>query len=1350
MPREGMQKPKASSVIEEDAELVLALADTPINAGTVVARIAMHRKWTGRSGRVRVSDVSPVLATLEKRGDAIESGSLHRLHEPHVWRVLQEAKGRGHLARIAKELLGRGRSGYISPYATSIAQLRLLMMLGPKDALARKWDSALRHQYGLEGDFIARVFAGSLRPEWRAMLEPYAYHRFLTTACEKALDFLLPMAPLALEDALQSSDPKMRAAAARVFAMRGEEVELDGLALNAQQRGEVRLWGALLRRDYAAALELGDEVAMTRTGKPRALASGARTALALARAIGAARDGAVLERLSDHFIREPGQQSGNRGLLRMIVLSLINAIREQRPVATRHEHFWYDYERPLWHELLTERLGRLWTGGAVREKAGATLLEEYHRLAVEGGYSLVQSHLADTLTALRGGEPAADSLVRAYRQRPAWEIALDTLETIAAEDSANAAASAAKQGGPRLAWMVELRGDGDDVRVTPHLFSSPRARAPKNVSLERLLKGKVECTTDHDRRVLATVQEEKTYGYGSRTYYYLGPKALPALIGHASVIDGAARPVQVVAGEGELRAERVARKATRLSIHPPNLAHHAVTAAFRGENELVVYERSAELARVAALLASGPIEIPNQAEGRLASVLGKMGSKVRVGAGEQVAIEGKPVASNPRPALLCRWQRERLSLRLRTTPFGLQGPHFVSGHGASQIVAVVDGEALRTERNLEAERSAREALLQREPLASLPWSNDTSELEGLEDALDLLAALGDDRAPEEALDCTVAWPDGNALPTPTRLGVSTMRASIREGKDWLVATIELEVDPSRVLSYRELLARRTEGGRYYRLDDGGFLALSQELGRRLESLESLGKVSPKGIETSPVLLPRLMELTDDAGARKLDRKSKTRLAALESALSAEVATPRTIEAELRDYQHEGFVWMARLADAGLGACLADDMGLGKTIQTLALLARRASLGPALVVAPTSVVGTWIAEARRFAPSLELLPFSDAVDRVETLAKAAPNQVFVTSYGVLITEAEALAATRFETVVFDEAHALKNSQTLRSKAAFALNAGFRLSLTGTPVENHLGELWSVMRATLPGLLGSEKAFQKEFVQPIANGSRSRLAELRSRLAPFLLRRTKAAVLDELPERMETTLLVDPTPDERAFYAALRERALQRCSDSAIAGGDARMQILAEITRLRQAAVDPRVLDEEAPAGAKLEVLVERVLALHEEGHRPLIFTQFLPSLSRIQRSLEREGLVVLTLDGSLSAKERGARVEQFQQGNADAFVMSLHAGGVGITLTAADYIFHVDPWWNPAVEEQATGRAHRIGQKRPVHVYRLVTAGSIEEKILELHSTKRKLTGDLLEGLGEAQKLDIDTLRGLLG
>jgi SNF2 family DNA or RNA helicase len=310
----------------------------------------------------------------------------------------------------------------------------------------------------------------------------------------------------------------------------------------------------------------------------------------------------------------------------------------------------------------------------------------------------------------------------------------------------------------------------------------------------------------------------------------------------------------------------------------------------------------------------------------------------------------------------------------------------------------------------------------------------------------------------------------------------------------------------------------------------------------------------------------------------------------------------------------------------------------------------------------------------------------------------------------------------------------------------------LALTGTPVENHLGALWSLLRVVLPGLLGSQREFNTRFVEPIRTGNRGRLAALRERLRPFLLRRTKADVLRELPARSETTLLVAPTVKERAYYEALRRRAEKRLeAQREEPGGCTRVDVLAEIMRLRQAAVDPRLLgDDHAPQGAKLGLLAERVLALHAEGHQALIFTQFLDSLARIDARLRDEGLRVLTLDGSLSARARTQRVAAFQAGEADAFVMSLHAGGTGVTLTAADYVFHVDPWWNPAVEEQATGRAHRMGQRRPVHVYRLITEGTIEEKILALHRNKRRLTRDVLDGLEDASQLDLETLRGLVG
>lgn len=379
------------------------------------------------------------------------------------------------------------------------------------------------------------------------------------------------------------------------------------------------------------------------------------------------------------------------------------------------------------------------------------------------------------------------------------------------------------------------------------------------------------------------------------------------------------------------------------------------------------------------------------------------------------------------------------------------------------------------------------------------------------------------------------------------------------------------------------------------------------------------------------------------------------------------------------------------------------------MQALALISSRAAKGPTLVVCPTSVIHNWIAETKRFAPGLRPTILADTPDRAESLAACRSRELIVCSYGLLVSEAEALAGVEFATVVFDEAHALKNDQTKRAKAARGITAGFRLGLTGTPVENRVAELWSLFRVLVPGLLGTRAQFDERFAKPIARGEREAATQLRALLRHFILRRTKAQVLDELPPRTEVTLEIEQTTAARAYYEALRR----------------------------------------APAGAKIDALVEHVLALRDEGHRALVFTQFLTSMTLARAAFDAAGIEYLELDGATPAAERARRVDAFQAGEGDVFILSLRAGGIGMNLTGADYVVHLDPWWNPAIEDQATDRAHRIGQSRPVTVYRLISKGTSEEKILALHADKRDLADDLLARLEGAEALDLDELVGLL-
>ncbi|MFA1241228.1 DEAD/DEAH box helicase [Serratia odorifera] len=421
--------------------------------------------------------------------------------------------------------------------------------------------------------------------------------------------------------------------------------------------------------------------------------------------------------------------------------------------------------------------------------------------------------------------------------------------------------------------------------------------------------------------------------------------------------------------------------------------------------------------------------------------------------------------------------------------------------------------------------------------------------------------------------------------------------------------------------------------------------------------------------------------------------------------------PSTLKAELRDYQQAGFCWLSRLAHWGGGACLADDMGLGKTLRALALLLERAPGGPQLVVVPTSLTGNWLSESERFAPTLRLRDYR----RRREIADVGAFYVVVVSYGLLLQDAPAFTGQQWHSVVLDEAQAIKNAQTQRARAVMALKADFRLALSGTPIENHLGELWSLFRFLNPGLLSGLKPFNQRFATPIEQGDRLAGSTLKQLITPFILRRTKSQVLDELPPRTDILHRFPLSDEERHWYEALRQQAVERLES----GGDdiKPLQVLTEITRLRRFCCHPSlVLDNLPLAGSKLAACLDIIDELRENHHKALVFSQFVDHLTLLRTALDERDITYQYLDGSTPPTEREKRVAAFQSGEGDLFLISLKAGGTGLNLTAADYVIYLDPWWNPAVEDQASDRAHRIGQERPITVYRLVMENTIEEQM----------------------------------
>lgn len=684
-------------------------------------------------------------------------------------------------------------------------------------------------------------------------------------------------------------------------------------------------------------------------------------------------------------------------------------------------------------------------------------------------------------------------------------------------------------------------------------------------------------------------------------------------------------------------------------------------------------------------------------------------------------------------------------------------PLFPADEGRRDVPILRDGVRGYVRRRLGEEHA-----LVHERLAQLPLAHAEEEakhcfrITALDAALDLVKAL---EHPPDGVEAQ--WLDERPR-LRSGGGPNGLRIEIRRERDWFGIAGGLAIDRER-LELAVLLDAMRREQRYVRVGPASWVELSDELRARLRPVADHAHATRDRLEISLGALPAIDELSQ-AGAH-VDAAPAWTLAAkrLAAAQKLEPRPPASLRKILRPYQVEGHAWLTRVAAWGAGACLADDMGLGKTLQTIAVLVDRAALGPAIVLAPTSVTSNWVKELARFAPKLRAVLLTEQDDRSASLARLGKRDVLIVSYGLLVREAARLAELRFATLVADEAQALKNAETQRAKAARRLDAELRIALTGTPLENHLGELWSIFSIVFPGLLGSWEQFRTRFALPIERGASSgdpvaeadaehARAALSRVLRPFLLRRTKAEVARELPARTEIEVPIDMSDEERELYEHARLAAVAHLTAMATGLRDEqrRFQVLAALTRLRLLASHPKLYDPTSSVpSSKLQRLLELVEELRDGGHRALVFSQFTKHLQLVRDELDRSGIAYQYLDGETPAKERARRIEAFQAGAADLFLISLKAGGTGINLTGADYVIHLDPWWNPAVEDQATDRAHRIGQTKPVTVYRLITRGTVEEKILALHGKKRQLVAQVLDGTGAAAKIGTNDLLALL-
>ena len=561
-------------------------------------------------------------------------------------------------------------------------------------------------------------------------------------------------------------------------------------------------------------------------------------------------------------------------------------------------------------------------------------------------------------------------------------------------------------------------------------------------------------------------------------------------------------------------------------------------------------------------------------------------------------------------------------------------------------------------------------------------------------------------------------------------------AKVVAHKDYLELEIEALVD-GRAVPIKELLKNAARGQNVMVFKDGLRARINDEWLNRYRTLIEFGGLKEVN---GKVRVPRhaaamAVGLAESGGEMELDEQTLDLASLAKGGASIpHVELPGGLNATLREYQHAGFEWMVFLSDRGLGGVLADDMGLGKTLQSLAFILHRHKEDPGvhLVVAPRSVVDNWVDECKKFVPDLPVHAHL-GLDRVKTSEKLPKGGLLLTSYNILQRDIKLLGAIEYSTVILDEAHVIRNPEAKTTRAALKLQARRRMCLSGTPVQNCAEDLWPIFHFLMPGFLGRRKTL-KETLQDDPEA----IHRLRDRVAPFVLRRIKSEVATELPPKTEVLLHAKMSDEQEAFYRELLEKERVGVMDLLGSKGleRSRVSILAAITRLRQAACAPALVGAPHVDAAKVELFMDLVDELISEGHRALVFSSFTKFLAVIQQKLEERKYTFQYLDGR--TRDRGAKVKAFQNGNDPLFLISLKAGGVGLNLTAADYVIILDPWWNPAAEDQAADRAYRIGQDKPVMVYRIVTVDSIEERVLRLQDEKRRLVGDLaLEGLARA-------------
>ncbi|MFI3322398.1 MAG: DEAD/DEAH box helicase [Rikenellaceae bacterium] len=928
-----------------------------------------------------------------------------------------------------------------------------------------------------------------------------------------------------------------------------------------------------------------------------------------------------------------------------------------------------------------------------------------------------------------------------------WEKALNNIiVSKKSETEVNNTDSSKKKG--RVVYCVEA-----NCHITPKLQTSKdggkRWTKGRNIALSTFKDG-IEEMSALDKsiaKLVKTIQTDRYYGF-SEKYSLNGIAVLRLLVGHPNLYTERYRDTTLIPldikEEKAYLSVRKDKNGFHISTNINFKNRYSIDERIRWHGETHITIVNTNYSNIALIKKLWEIKtFPLTAAEKLKEVLTLLSSEIDIQSNLLVQNNNvKVIESNSNLTVQLIPKADGFRGEIFVKPFKNSTPYCKAGDGNENIMGNIDGELTQTTRNLKLEK--KNIVTLNNELIS--FNHDENWVYLLEGALECLSFL-EKLHPLEYVD--IEWPEGVAFKLKRKVDFNNFNISIKHNRNWFEVVGSVTFDDKEI-QLSEIIEQISVSGndKFINIGDNEYITLSGELKRAVKSIESLSTKGKKGeYKISEFAIGLIKDIKDSDANFKADKHFNALVKKIEQSQDKVYTIPKQLQASLRSYQEEGFGFMSRLADWGSGACLADDMGLGKTVQTIAMLLSRAKLGASLIIVPASLIHNWKSEILRFAPSLTSKILHGNADRKELVASAEEFDVIITTYGMLVSESEILIEKNWNMIVLDEAHTIKNKETKMSKAAMELQGNFKLLLTGTPIQNHLGEIWNLFQFMNPGLLGTIEEFSSRYIYPIeqANDAEKRQS-LKNLISPFLLRRTKSEVLGQLPLKTEIVLPVEMSNKEAIFYEKIRRKA-----QASVESGELnQIQTLAEITRLRQAASHIGLADKNfKEKSSKIEAFLKLFEQIESNNHRALVFSQFTSHLALVREELDKQGIEYLYLDGSTSISEREKLVKKFQKGGQPLFLISLKAGGLGLNLTAADYVVHLDPWWNPAIENQASDRAHRIGQTRPVTVYRLISSNTIEEKIIELHKSKKDLADSLLEGTNLSHKLTKNELLELI-